>query len=99
MLPWQGYTLLGTTDTVYQGDPDNVHVSERELVEFLSTINRGRSGANLRRGDVLFFYAGLRPIVEKDPQETEEEFNSYNASRAAEVFDHEQDLCSGLITA
>ncbi|MGC9055209.1 MAG: FAD-dependent oxidoreductase, partial [Candidatus Hydrogenedens sp.] len=85
VLPWQGYSLLGTTDTVYQGDPDDVHVSERELVEFLSTVNRGFEGANLRRGDVLFFYAGLRPIVEKDPQETEEEFNSYNASRSAEV--------------
>jgi len=99
VLPWQGYSLLGTTDTVYQGDPDDVHVSERELVEFLSTINRGFEGANLRRGDVLFFYAGLRPIVEKDPQETEEEFNSYNASRSAEVFDHAQDACDGLITA
>lgn len=99
VLPWQGYTLLGTTDTVYQGDPDNVHVSERELVEFLSTINQGLLGTSLRRGDVLFFYAGLRPIVEKDPQETDEEFNSYNASRAAEVFDHEQDACSGFITA
>lgn len=99
VLPWQGYSLLGTTDTVYQGDPDDVHVNERELVEFLSTVNRGFEGANLRRGDVMFFYAGLRPIVEKDPQETEEEFNSYNASRSAEVFDHAQDDCDGLITA
>ncbi len=96
VLPWQGYSL---TDTVYQGDPDDVHVNEKELVEFLSTINRGLEGANLRRGDVLFFYAGLRPIVEKDPQETEEEFNSYNASRSAEVFDHSHDGCDGLITA
>jgi len=99
VLPWQGYSLLGTTDTIYYGDPDDVHVNEKELVEFLSIINRGIPGAKLRRGDVLFFYAGLRPIVEKDPQESEEEFNSYNASRSAEVFDHEKDGCLGLITA
>ncbi len=100
VLPWLGYSLLGTTDTVYQGSPDDVHVSEKELVEFLSVVNNGFPGnAKVKRGDVVFFYGGLRPIVEKDPTETDEEFNSYNASRSAEIFDHEQDGCLGLITA
>ncbi len=100
VLPWLGYSLIGTTDTVYEGNPDDVHVSEKELVEFLSVVNNGFPGnAKIKRGDVLFFYGGLRPIVEKDPTETEEEFNSYNASRSAEVFDHEESGCAGLITA
>ncbi|MCX8065550.1 MAG: FAD-dependent oxidoreductase [Candidatus Hydrogenedentes bacterium] len=100
VLPWQGCSLLGTTDTVYQGNPDDVHVSEKELVEFLSVVNNGFPGdVKIKRGDVLFFYGGLRPIVEKDPTESEEEFNSYNASRSAEVFDHEETGCPGLITA
>lgn len=100
VLPWQGYSLLGTTDTVYHGNPDDVHVSEKELVEFLSVVNQGFPGnVKVKRGDVLFFYGGLRPIVEKDPTESEEEFNSYNASRTAEVIDHEENGYHGLITA
>lgn len=29
-LPWRGKTLLGTTETVFKGDPDNVHILEAE---------------------------------------------------------------------
>jgi len=103
ILPWRGHSLLGTTDTVYQGDPDKVHVSERDIVDFLSVVNRGYPAAKLRRSDVQFFYAGLRPIVEKNPAEETAESDqqdAYTASRAAEVYDHEEEEgLPGVITA
>ena len=111
ILPWRGYSILGTTDTVYEGDPDKVHVTEKDIVDFLGVINRGFSGARLRRSDVVFFYAGLRPIIDttvspddsgtrEEDTEGAEEPDSYSASRAAEVYDHaEEDGIQGIITA
>src|SRR5208337_740101 len=64
ILPWRGYSLLGTTDTVYRGDPDKVHVTEKDIIDFLAVINKGYPGAKLRRSDVIYFYSGLRPIVD-----------------------------------
>jgi glycerol-3-phosphate dehydrogenase len=101
ILPWRGHSILGTTDTVYNGDPDEVHVTEKDIIDFLHVVNQGYPGAKLTRSDVLFFYAGLRPIVEKTPAEAQEEdADSYNASRAAEIYDHEtEDGLPGLVTA
>ncbi len=112
ILPWRGYSILGTTDTVYKGVPDEVHVSEKDIVNFLSVVNKGFPGANLRRSDVLYFYAGLRPIVDTsgiDEEKAEqharsadgksEESSSYTASRAAEVVDHEEgEGLKGVVT-
>ena len=39
VLPWRGHTLLGTTDTAFNGDPDDVAVSERDIAEFFAFIN------------------------------------------------------------
>ena len=106
ILPWRGYTILGTTDTTYEGDPDDIHVSEKDIVDFLAVINKGYPGAKLLRSDVLYFYGGLRPIVDttsRDLPEDEEqagESETYAASRAAEVYDHEaEEGLEGVVTA
>jgi len=115
ILPWRGHSLLGTTDTVYEGDPDKVHVSEKDIVDFLAVINKGYPGAQLRRSDVLYFYAGLRPIVDTAPAEAqggeekaeepadedaEGASESYWASRASQVCDHEaEEGLKGMVTA
>lgn len=111
ILPWRGYSILGTTDTVYKGLPDAVHVTEKDIISFLAVVNKGFSGANLRRSDVLYFYAGLRPIVDtseteeapekcpKDAEQKPEEPDSYTASRAAEIVDHEtEERLQGVVT-
>ncbi len=108
ILPWRGYSILGTTDTVYKGTPDEVHVTEKDITNFLAVVNKGFQGANLRRSEVLHFYAGLRPIVDVSEDsdkiskggETEaDEPDSYNASRAAEVLDHDaEEGLRGVLT-
>lgn len=111
ILPWRGYSILGTTDTVYKGAPDTVHVTEKDIVNFLAVVNKGFPGAKLKRSDVLYFYAGLRPIVDTTGAKDDsakpveevgakaEETDSYTASRAAEIVDHETEGgMRGMIT-
>lgn len=103
ILPWHGYSLIGTTDTIYRGDPDGFRVTEKDIVDFINDINEAYPAARLKRSDVLFFYGGLRPIVDQTASVTEDEEpekDSYSASRAAEIVDHEtENGLAGIITA
>lgn len=103
VIPWRGHTIIGTTDTVFEEDPDDLGVSERDIENFLIVVNDGLPGLNLKREDVLHFYAGLRPLVDTTPKLADGEpapKDSYNASRAAEVFDHgAEEAIDGLVSA
>lgn len=96
LLPWRGKTIIGTTDTAYEGDPDELEVTPREIDAYLAVINRVIPSAGLTRDDVVHAYAGLRPlIVDKADKK-----NPYNASRKSEVVDHEKDEgLKGLFSA
>ncbi len=83
ILPWRGHSIIGTTDSVYRGDPDDFAVTEADIEEFLAVINEGFPSAALTRDDVLHFYGGLRPLVESAPGD-----DAYSASRRSEVVDH-----------
>lgn len=82
VLPWRGHTLLGTTDTEFTGNPDDLSVSEQDIVSFLGLINEHLPKARLTRDCVSFSYAGLRPLVDDGESDT------YSASRRAELIDH-----------
>ena len=35
-VPWEGMLLLGTTDTLYEGDPDEVGLTEEDVEQILA---------------------------------------------------------------
>ena len=59
IIPWCGRTLLGTTDTDYQGDINRVTVEEGEMDYLLAAANRYLKTA-WTRSDVIGSYAGVR---------------------------------------
>ncbi|MBO8191333.1 glycerol-3-phosphate dehydrogenase/oxidase [Streptomyces oryzae] len=59
---WGDTVVLGTTDTDYQGSPDDVHCT-REEMEFLLDGARTAFDAELTPDDVLGSIGGLRPLV------------------------------------
>lgn len=94
VLPWHGHSLLGTTDTVFRGNPDDVGVTGSDIDEFLAFINANLPFAHLKRSDVQHWYAGLRPLVDDGSGDT------YDASRRAELVDHaKSDGLNGLFSA
>lgn len=78
VIPWHDRTLIGTTDTPYRGDPDDLAVTEDEIRDFLRTINAGLPHAKLTRADVTWAYAGLRPLASSGG-------NTYKASRRSDI--------------
>lgn len=85
ILPWQGYTLLGTTDTPFEhDDPDALRVYRSEAEELLNLVT-SYYPAKLSVDDVLHSYAGIRPLVQEG-----DSTESYTASRKHEIVDHKK---------
>jgi glycerol-3-phosphate dehydrogenase len=63
VMPWHGATLVGTTETPYRGEPDQVRPLPEEE-EYLLAVTRHyfpAAGA-MTRGDILERFAGLRVL-------------------------------------
>jgi len=64
ITPWRGMSLIGTTDTVYRGDPGAFCITRQDVEEFLAEINAAYPPAKLSLADVRFWMGGLRPVGE-----------------------------------
>lgn len=65
----QDYTLVGTTDVEYRGDPARVAI-DRDEVAYLCELANRYFTRQLRPADVVWSYSGIRPLLEdeaKDP--------------------------------
>ena len=97
IVPWRDHSLIGTTDTPYDGPLDRVLPTREDAVELLDIVNGALPKANLKPSDIRHAYAGLRPLVETQGADTG---STYNKSRKSEVLDHEaEDGVAGLISA
>jgi glycerol-3-phosphate dehydrogenase len=56
------YSLIGTTDTDYKGDLDNVAVTQEDIDYIIEAVNNDLPGTISRR-DVLSAYSGIRPLI------------------------------------
>lgn len=63
VVPWHNCSLIGTNYSVYDGDPDDLKVTEKEVQVFLDEINQTYPEAVLRMKDVLFVHCGLLPRI------------------------------------
>jgi glycerol-3-phosphate dehydrogenase len=60
--PWQGMLLLGTTDTLYDGDPSDVGVEPEDVARVLDEASVGVEREVLDPGRVRASFAGLRVL-------------------------------------
>jgi len=67
LIPWYGRTLLGTTDTVYKGDPAHPRAEPRDIAYLLGEANRALGRGAWSESDIIHTFAGLRslPITEE----------------------------------
>ena len=62
VIPWNDLFLIGTTDTRYEGDLDRVEATDDEIDYLIANTNRVLPSAGLAPDDVLYAYAGVRPL-------------------------------------
>lgn len=63
-IPWGlGRTVIGTTDTFFDGSPDKVEPTRDDVEYLLETANSYFPGVDLKTDDVLSTWSGLRPLL------------------------------------
>lgn len=63
ILPWKGMTLLGTTEDMYEGNPDGVSPLEADIDYILASANFYLKSPVLKQ-DIICSFAGLRWLAE-----------------------------------
>jgi glycerol-3-phosphate dehydrogenase len=82
VLPWLDGTIVGTTDTDYDGDPADAAATEED-VRYLQEEAR-RAFPNAPFDEIYFTWAGVRALVR------EEGVSEGQVSRKHALFDHER---------
>jgi glycerol-3-phosphate dehydrogenase len=63
VIPWRDFSLVGTTDTDFDGDLDRVHATGAEVEYLLGEVRRVMPDPRVEAGEVLYTYAGVRPLT------------------------------------
>lgn len=61
-IPWRGLHYFGPTETLYDGDPDDIRPTEDEIDWLLAEANHMMPSLGLKRDHVLYSWAGVRPL-------------------------------------
>jgi glycerol-3-phosphate dehydrogenase len=66
VIPYLGeFSLIGTTDVLYDGDPAEVKISTEEIQYLLDSVNR-YFRKSLTSSDVIADYSGVRPLCDDE---------------------------------
>lgn len=87
-IPRHRTTYIGTTDTHFEGSPDEVFADTGDVHYLLEATNAVFTGADLTHADVESTWAGLRPLIYEEGKKPGE------MSRKDEVFESPSGLLS-----
>ncbi len=76
------FTMIGTTDREYQGDPAKVAISEEETAYLLQVVN-AHFKQQLAAADILHSFAGVRPLCDDESDEPSAITRDYTLSLSA----------------
>lgn len=76
------FTLIGTTDREYQGDPAKVAISAEETAYLLDVVNR-HFKQQISEKDILRTYSGVRPLCDDESDDPSAVTRDYTLSLEA----------------
>jgi glycerol-3-phosphate dehydrogenase len=88
-IPWQDRSLVGTTDTYFDGDPARVVADADDVAYLVEATNHSFPKAGVTEKDVISTYAGLRPLVAPEDEKEESDI-----SREDQIFESPSGLLS-----
>ena len=87
-IPRLRCTYVGTTDTPYKGDPNNIPTYVEDVKYLLDGLNMIFPGVDLKVEDVESSWAGVRPLIYEEGKSASE------MSRKDEIFESKSGLLS-----
>jgi glycerol-3-phosphate dehydrogenase len=72
VIPWREFSLVGATDTDFNGDLDRLHATGAEVAYLLDEVFKVLPDPRVSVHDVVYTYAGVRPLsFEKGKRESD----------------------------
>ncbi len=62
VIPWRDFSLVGTTDTDFEGDPDRLYAAADEVAYLLGEVRKALPDPRVTPEHVAYTYAGVRPL-------------------------------------
>jgi glycerol-3-phosphate dehydrogenase len=62
VIPWREFSLVGTTDTDFEGDPDRLWATRAEVTYLLDEVAKVLPDKRATFDNVSYTYAGVRPL-------------------------------------
>ena len=87
-IPRGKITYVGTTDTNYNSDKDEVHTDFADAIYLISAVNNMFPDIELEMSDIISSWAGLRPLIHEEGKSASE------LSRKDEIFTSDSGLIS-----
>ncbi|WOT05030.1 glycerol-3-phosphate dehydrogenase [Shewanella youngdeokensis] len=90
VLPFEDdYSLVGTTDMDYQGDPGQVQISEQEI-DYLIHLSNGYFNHQISRQDVVHTFSGVRPLIDDEAESAQKVSRDYRFEVDAPITENGQ---------
>ncbi|TAL58678.1 MAG: glycerol-3-phosphate dehydrogenase, partial [Legionella sp.] len=77
VIPYQGFSMIGTTDIAFTGSPDEVHISEEEI-DYLTGLVNCYFKTKLSKDDIVSTWSGIRPLLAEDGKDMKSISRDYN---------------------
>lgn len=82
VIPWQDeFSIIGTTDVEYHGDPHEVKIDDNEIGYLLDVYN-DHFKKTLTREDIVWTYSGVRPLCDDESDSPQAITRDYTLSVA-----------------
>ena len=66
VIPWMDeFSIIGTTDVEYKGDPKSVQIDDNET-EYLLKVYNSHFKKTLAKDDIVWTYSGVRPLCDDE---------------------------------
>jgi len=66
VIPWMDeFSIIGTTDVEYKGDPKDVKISDSEI-DYLLNVYNNHFKKSLAKDDIVWTYSGVRPLCDDE---------------------------------
>jgi len=90
VIPWNEQLLVGTTEVPDSADPGRTTPSSEEVAYLLDSVNRLYPAANIGASDILYAFAGVRPLPDSPGAKPA------SITRRHLIHDHSEDGATGM---
>lgn len=93
IIPWKGFSLIGPTDTPYDGEPDHLKPTPEDVFSLMEEVNQTLRQNVIKKEDILDIITGIRPLISE-----KENKHTYKVSRKHRIFHHKEESIRGLVS-